>query len=328
MARKKKERVPETYPIFDGHNDALISLRRLKGRFTTRRNGANHQITLPQMRQGNVVASFWAVFIEPGRKPEEAQRETIKGLKEYHRFLNRHQKSFRLALRASDVDQARRERKIAVLLHLEGFGCLDRQFRGLEEVYRLGVRSIGLTWNGENQLATGVGGDPRSALTRLGRELIVRMNRMGMLIDLSHINEAGFWEILKVSRAPVIESHGNCFSICPDPRNLKDDQLRALAAKKGVLGVFFSKKFLTGGKIATLEDVCKHLCHAVRVAGIESVGIGSDFGGIVSGVPDGLENIGKLPSLFRVMRAKGYSKTDLERISFGNFYRVVKEVLG
>ena len=191
-----------------------------------------------------------------------------------------------------DLEQIPDPTRIGILLSVEGGEILGENLFMLDIIFKLGVRALGLTWNQRNALADGVGeANTQSRLTRLGQEVIGRMNKLGMLIDVSHLNEAGFWHVLELSKDPITASHSCAKAFCDHPRNLTDEQLRALARQKGVVGVNFYPRFLKETGKATREDVVRHIYHIAEVAGVETVGLGSDFDGI-SETPEGLEHVG------------------------------------
>ena len=197
----------------------------------------------------------------------------------------------------------------------------------LDIIYQLGVRALGLTWNQRNALADGVGEEgTQSRLTNFGQEVVLRMNELGMLIDVSHLNEPGFWHVLDLSRDPIVATHSCAKALCNHPRNLTDQQLRALAKHKGVVGVNFYPRFLRETGPATREDVVRHICHIAEVAGVETVGLGSDFDGITE-VPKGLEHVGDYSYLIDDLTKVGFSTKEVEQISGRNFMRLLSNVL-
>jgi membrane dipeptidase len=175
-------------------------------------------------------------------------------------------------------------------------------------LYRLGVRLLTLTWNQRNQIADGIGESRTgSGLTEFGLKVIDEMNDLRMLIDVSHLSETGFWDVIKKSNDPIIASHSNCYALCPHLRNLKDEQIKAIADKGGVIGITF---------VPIVEKV-----------GVDYVGLGSDFDG-TDGLPLGLEGVDKIPNITEELLDRGYKEREIEKILGGNFLRVFKEVVG
>jgi len=193
-------------------------------------------------------------------------------------------------------------------------------------LFRLGIRSLGLTWNHQNQLATGVGkGVQGEGLTTFGRQVVREMNNLGMVIDLAHINEAGFYDAVCESSEPVIVSHSNARALCDHPRNLSDEQLRKIKEADGVIGLNFYPEFVSAEK-ATISKLIDHFVHIAEVAGIDHLGIGSDFDGIDQVIPD-LEDVTKVPRLIGELSKHGFSAADIEKITSKNFLRVLNKVL-
>ena len=199
----------------------------------------------------------------------------------------------------------------------------------LRVLYRLGVRLITLTWNQRNQIADGIGESRTgSGLTEFGLKVIDEMNDLGMLIDVSHLSETGFWDVIKRSKTPIIASHSNCYALCSHLRNLKDEQIKALTDKDGVVGISFVPNFLTQERRkTTVKDVVTHIDYLVEKAGINYVGLGSDFDG-TGGLPLGLEGVEKMPNITAELLNRGYKEGEIEKILGGNFLRVFKKVVG
>jgi membrane dipeptidase len=200
--------------------------------------------------------------------------------------------------------------------------------------YRLGVRSLTLTHFPRNELGDGSGADSGSHLSVFGREVVEEMNRLGMLVDISHINETGFWDVMELSKDPVLATHSNCKALCGHHRNLTDDQIKALAEKGGVMNLSFCAGFIKDGigfgdpealKKVTIEDWLDHLDHAVGLVGTDHVGLGSDLDG-GCGFP-GLDDVTKFPDLTRGMISRGYADHDIKKILGANNLRVFKKVL-
>ena len=237
----------------------------------------------------------------------------------------------------------------------------------LRTLYELGLRYLGLNWNYRNQLADGVGEQSNTGLTKFGQEVVADANQLGILLDVSHITEKGFWDVLETTKAPVMASHANTKALCNVPRNLTDDQIKALADNKGVIGIVLNGRFIDpdieNTKRPTLQILLNHIDYMVNLVGVDHVGIGADFMDfvldyvepIVQGIPSvpvdewtqsmvestrwfanknvikypkGLENIAQLPNLTRGLIKRGYSDSEIEKILGGNFIRLFKTVIG
>jgi len=258
----------------------------------------------------------------------------------YQDIVNRYPDTFQLALTASDIERAHRKGKIAALLGIEGGHAIEDSTRLLRDYYRLGVRYMTLThWNTNNWAdSSGDMDNPdvahHNGLTPPGKEIVHEMNRLGMMVDISHTADKTFYDALDASQAPIIASHSSCRALTNVPRNMTDDMIRALAKKGGVMQINFNCGFVSQKSAdapesapvrATLADVVAHIDHARQIGGIDVVAIGSDFDGITC-APEGLDDVSKFPNLTRALLEKGYSSSDIKKIYGGNTLRVMRQV--
>lgn len=329
----------ETAHLFtmDGHQDAIYYAAAHGGRTAFDAGWTGAQLDLPGLRAGQVDASFWAIFIPgeagPAYDPDRCAAEVDEQLADYHAWIASNP-AYRLLQAADDLDALAEAAggpgpaPFGVLLHCEG----ARGIAGLEHLARLqagGLRSVGLTWNKANAYATGVHGDPATGLTPAGRELVRALNRLHMVIDGAHLNRQGLWDVLETSTAPVLVTHTACAALFPHPRNLQDDQIRAVAARGGTIGLFYANIFLApAGTPVTLDTVLAHYDHLLEVAGPEHVALGSDFGGVSSGLPAGLQAPSDLPRLYAAFAERGYPAATLAALRGGNYRRVLRAILG
>jgi membrane dipeptidase len=249
---------------------------------------------------------------------------------QFYRVQTEHAADVCLATKASDIECAKQEGKVAGILSLEGAEGLEGDLGVLRMLYRLGVRWIGLTWNHRNQAADGLG-ELRTGggLTEFGVQLVREMNRLGMLVDIAHLAPAGVRDVLATSQAPVIASHANAHALCPVPRNLSDEQLEGVAETGGMVGVTYVPDFIrVGDAPATLDGLIDHIDHIVHTVGIDHVGLGSDFDGFGDPPPAGLEDVSCVPNLTVRLLERGYSDQDAQKILGGNWLRVIRQVLG
>ena len=313
------------YPyIIDGHCDSLIHF--VNGERTLLDPTEGGHWDTQRARGAGVALQFMAAFIESKYKPSMATWRGLQLIEGAHRFIEAHPNQVFLVQKKLDLDQIPDPTRIGILLSVEGGEILGETIFMLDIISKLGVRALGLTWNQRNALADGVGEvGTQSRLTQLGQEVVWRMNKLGMLIDVSHLNEAGFWHVLELSKDPIVASHSCAKALCDHPRNLTDQQLRALAKHKGVVGVNFYPQFLKKTGQATREDVVRHICHIAEVAGVETVGLGSDFDGIDE-APDGLEQVGHYHYLLDDLTKKGFSSLEIEQIAGRNFRRILSDV--
>lgn len=325
-------RIHRSLLLIDTHNDAPTRI--LAGADIGGRSATGHT-DLPRLREGGVGAVFFSAYVAAryAASGQAAHRalEMIDAIR--YDIVARYGKDFALALTASDIENAHKHGKIAVLIGIEGGHAIEDSLRLLRAFYLLGARYMTLTHVNTNNWADSSGdlNNPRvkhhNGLTDFGRQVIAEMNRLGMIVDVSHVSDKTFWDVLAASRAPVMASHSSCRALCDHPRNLTDEMIRALAGKGGLIQINFAPEFLTRRKSppAGLDDVVAHIEHAARVGGIEAVGIGSDFDGI-DRTPVGLEDVSKFPALTEALLKKGFSPADLRKIYGGNLLRLMRAV--
>jgi membrane dipeptidase len=239
--------------------------------------------------------------------------------------------AFVLVTNKRDLDELRTTEKIGVIIALEGAEPLDNHLRFLPIFYKLGVRLITITWSRRNAFGDGCASRPEDetnyGLTALGKSLIKAMNRMGILIDVSHLNDAGFYDVIDLTESLIVASHSCARALVNSPRNLTDDQIQKIAETNGAIGVNFYPKFLTGDAEATIEDVIIHIDYICQLLGnADHVGLGSDFDGIRI-VPTGLENTSKIKDIPLLLAEKGYRPEEITKIMGENWARVFGEVM-
>lgn len=286
------------------------------------------QLDFARLLAVGVKVQFFAAYIATEYKPERSLKRVLQLIDFFHQQLAQNSQYVRLVRRMMDITKAIQSGQIAALLSVEGGEPVEGDLAYLRILYRLGVRSLGLTWNQRNQLADGVGErETQGGLTLYGRAVVQEMNRLGMLIDVSHMSEAGFWDVIQETQHPVIASHANCYALVPHPRNLTDDQITALANVGGVVGITFVPEFLAEDDKAIVTRVLDHIDHVTQLVGVDHVGIGSDFDGTETTLP-GLEDVTRLPQLTEGLLKRGYSGEEIQKIMGGNFLRVLKQVIG
>lgn len=323
MSRKGRLAMNDFW-VIDGHCDSLVEY--LEGKRTLCDPSAGGHWDIHRAREGKVILQFLAAFIESQYKPERATMRGLELIHAAHRFVQDNAESVYLIRTHKDLLQFPAAEKIACLLSVEGGEILGESQFMLDLIFELGVRALGLTWNQRNALADGAGEMTNSRLTRFGESVVHRMNELGMIIDVSHLNEAGFWHVLELSNQPILASHSCAYVLCPHRRNLTDEQLRALAQNHGLVGVNFYPSFLTQEPVARLSDVVRHIRHIAEVAGVESVGIGSDFDGIDQ-TPIGLEDAGTFSSLSDALLDAGFNTQEVKQIMYKNFMRLLSTVI-
>ena len=343
--------------VFDGHNDTLLNLHlpeRGEGRSFFRRSDLGH-IDLPRAREGEFGGGFFACYTpnpeDDGWNEESALTVRDGGYEvsdvppldpDYARsvadelaaglFRLQSGGGLRIVRTAGELQSCLDSGELAAILHFEGAENLGPDPAALEELYAMGLRSLGLVWSRPNAYAQGVpfrfpsSPDTGSGLTDAGKELVRECNRLGVLIDLSHLNERGFWDVAGLSEAPLVATHSNAHALCPASRNLTDRQLDAIRDSDGMVGVNFAVAFLRedGGESedTSLETVVRHVDYLVGRIGVDRVGFGSDFDG--AKVPKAIGDVSGLPDLLVALSNAGYDETTLEKLAHRNWIRVLR----
>jgi membrane dipeptidase len=323
ISEAEVRRVHRSAILIDTHND--VTSKTVDGFDVGEASKAGHT-DIPRMRVGGLGAQFFAAYVatrytRQGRAAHRALEmiDTIR-----HDIAGRHSSVFELALTADDIERIHQTGRIAALIGIEGGDAIEDSLRLLRQFYRLGARSMTLTHAADNNWAGSSGAPTNKGLSEFGKQVVSEMNRLGMMIDVSHVSDRTFWDVVANTRAPVIASHSSCRALSDIPRNMSDEMIRALAKNGGVIQINAGCQFLTKGR-ATLADVVAHIDHVKRIAGADWVGLGSDFDG-VSCTPTGLADVSEFPNLTRALLMKGYSAGEIHKIYGGNLLRVMRAV--
>jgi membrane dipeptidase len=315
--------------VIDGHCDTIFQAMEEKRHFTEPAPPGTPagDVDVPRLLQGGVTAQFMALCVND---EHHGAAQALIGLDSFLSAYNRCPDML-LATKAEHIQAAKATGKVAMLLALESSDALEGEIACLRQFYRLGIRAMSLTHNPRNRAADGVAevvdGRRGGGLSAFGRELVQEMNRLGMIVDIAHLAPAGVEEVFALARGPVIASHANAYALRPHPRNLSDEQLRSLARAGGVVGVTCAARFLADG-LTTLDMLLDHIEHIIKVAGVEHVGLGTDFDGFIGPRPIGLEDIGRLPNLTAGLADRGHSADDIRAILGGNYLRVIERICG
>jgi membrane dipeptidase len=333
------------YPLVDGHNDLADALRTLHGgaltpadldKFALDRRQPLTRTDLPRLTAGRVGAQFWSVYVPGDLPPAAAVVRTLQQIDLVYSMHRRFPGRLELVTTADGVEAAFRAGRIAGLLGAEGGHSICDSLEVLRMLAELGVRYLTLTHNHNVAWADSATDTPRlGGLNDFGREVVAEMNRIGMLVDLSHVADTTMRDALSVTTAPVIFSHSSARAICAHPRNVPDDVLAALPGNGGVCMVTFVPAFLSDDRWAwtrnpvgppppvTVEQVADHIEHVREVAGVEHVGLGGDFDGC-DDTPAGLDDVSGYPRLFGELAARRWSDVELAALAGGNVLRVMR----
>jgi membrane dipeptidase len=334
-------------------------------------------ITLDRARAGNLGAEFFSIWVEPSFKGQYAHR-ALALIDSVYEEAERHPDGMMMAFSVDDIERAHQQKKLAALLGIEGGHAIENDLDVLRDFYRLGVRYMTLTWSNTNEWADSSGDindakvEHHNGLTDFGKQVVLEMNRLGMMVDISHVADKTFYDAVAVSKAPIIASHSSARALTNAPRNMTDDMLRAVAKNNGVVMVnffngfidedyrkaadaqrkdrddavaaFVEKNKVDGNPVSyvqydhierewmariprpPLSSLIDHIDHVAKVAGIDHVGLGSDFDGVSGATPQGIDSAADLPKITQALLDKGYSEDDIRKILGGNLLRVFGEV--
>jgi membrane dipeptidase len=356
--------------VIDTHNDITSAITDRGFDMGVKDASGGTQTDIPRMKEGGLDADFFAIYVAASyaRNGGSARRalDMIDGVYEQAR---RHPESLEMAFTSDDIRRIHKSGKIASLMGIEGGHAIEDSLSALRQFYRLGVRYMTLTHTNTNNWADSSGdvNNPNvkhhNGLTDFGREVVREMNRLGMMVDISHVSDKTFWDAVETSQAPVIASHSSARALTDVPRNMTDDMLKAVAKKGGVVMVNFGKGFVNtkhvkpspetqakmdeirnqySGDLRTMREklrelqgppprvpldmLIEHFVHIAKVAGVDHVGIGSDFDGVGGQLPEGMEDISKLPEITYELLKRGYSDADVKKVLGENFLRTMAEV--
>jgi membrane dipeptidase len=335
-------------------------------------------ISLDKARRGNLGAEFFSIWVEPETNQGHFARHTFDLIDSVYEQAARHPDRMMMAFSTADIERAHRDHKFAALMGIEGGHSIEADIHLLRDYYRLGVRYMTLSWSNTNEWADSSGdiNDPKiqhhNGLTDFGKQVVLEMNRLGMMVDISHVADKTFWDAIATTKAPVIASHSSARALVDAPRNMTDDMLKAVAKNGGVVQVNFFNGFIdenfrnaeeaqrpdqeaarqkyiaqmkSEGKEVNyieldrierefiakiprppLKSLIDHIDHIAKVAGVDHVGLGSDFDGVSGATPQGIDSAADLPKITQALLDRGYSAEDIHKILGGNLMRVFREV--
>ncbi|WP_192847723.1 dipeptidase [Sulfobacillus thermosulfidooxidans] len=309
-------------PVVDTHADSLLAA--LKGQRHLYEASQEGQLDFPRMKQAGHKLQFLSCWVEPEFKPERALPRLLTFVDQFYTEVEAASSDVVHVFDKASLDRVLSSDKIGVVMSIEGSEAVGTDPRLVRVLYRLGFRLMSLTWNERNALADGAGEDPGGGgVSRAGRLIIQEINRIGMVLDVSHLSHAAFWDVMEISQRPVIASHSNCRALADHRRNLTDAQILALARHGGIQGLTFVREFLGGAQ--DVDRVVDHAQHHLDLVGDDRhLGLGSDFDGVEKPVT-GLEDVTRLSVLADRMSDRGIPDETIERIFGGNYLRFFLE---
>ena len=368
--RERAMKVHREAIVIDTHNDITSAITNDGFDMGAKDTSGKNQTDIPRMKEGGLDADFFAIYVAAKYAKEGgAARRALDMIDGVYEQARRHPESLEMAFTSDDIRRIHKTGKVASLMGIEGGHAIEDSLSALRQFYRLGVRYMTLTHTNTNNWADSSGDvtNPNvkhhNGLTDFGREVVREMNRLGMMVDISHVSDKTFWDAIETSQAPVIASHSSARALTDVPRNMTDDMLKAVAKKGGVVMVNFGKSFVNtkyvkpspetqakmdeirnqySGDLRTmreklrelqgppprvpLEMLIEHFAHIAKVAGVDHVGIGSDFDGVGGQLPEGMEDISKLPAITYELLKRGYSDADVKKVLGENILRAMTEV--
>jgi membrane dipeptidase len=337
---------------FDGHNDVLSRLHHAgAGNEAFLEGDGDGHLDLPGARQGGLAGGLFAVFpcspfkgadnpfsVDYARPlgQREALADALPMVERLAAIERESDEAVRVVRDAATLDACLDDVSLAAVLHMEGAEAIGPGLEELGTLHEAGLRSLGIAWSRPNDFGHGVpfefpgSPDQGPGLSDAGRALVRACNELNVLLDVSHLNERGFWDVAELSDAPLVASHSSAHALCPSPRNLTDDQLRAIAGSGGLVGINFCVAFVredgADDPDTPLSALAAHAAHVAEIAGVEAVALGSDFDGAT--MPRDLDSAAKLPALLGALRAFGFAEHEVELIALGNWLRVLRATWG
>ena len=363
VASERALRVYRDAIVIDTHNDMPSKMiddgYNPDVRHTTGFQKDQGETDLPRLLESGITGVFLSAYIDPEkwtfRTPDQSWKQVQVYLDSIHAFVRRHPDTLTFATTAAEIRSAKESGKVAVLIGVEGGHAIQNSIENLRELARRGVRYMTLTWNNGNEwagAAAGLNGTRSGGLTARGREVVREMNRLGILVDISHVSDSTFFDAVDASAYPVIASHSSARALNGHRRNMSDAQLRAVRRNGGVVNVNFYSAFVDPVFLAKADSIEKnvqgqanidaaiqalprpslsilldHFDHIIKVAGIDHVGLGSDFDGVGGLLPQGMDDVTKLPLIAQGLLDRGYSESDVKKVLGGNMLRVMQQAI-
>ncbi len=308
--------------VFDLHCDTSFEM--LKNAQGIKKNQLH--IDLQRMEEYDTYIQVFAAFVDQKNIRISPMQDCLQLLQKIKKEIHTCNSKITLITSARDLEYVSSAKRIGAILSIEGGEALEGDLSLLDMYYKLGVRLITLTWNWSNELGDGILEPRGGGLTAFGKESVKMMEKMGILIDVSHLSEQGFWDVTEATIKPFVASHSCVKQLCPHPRNLTDSQISCLIQRRGGIGINFFPEFLSRSGSCGIEEIVHHIEYILELGGEDTVGLGSDFDG-VSSLPNGMHGVEDVKKLISCMRMKSWSDKIVQKIVFDNFYRIFIEFL-
>ncbi len=305
----------------DGHCDTITTLMEKKENLY----GNTCHIDIKRLLKYKAPVQFFAIWFSI-KNSGIYLRQTLKAISFYEEQLHTYKEFINKATSTYDIEENQKNNKISAILSIEGGEALEGELAMLDIFYKLGVRMMSLTWNHDNEFGTGAATkDVEAGLTDLGIEAIKKMNQLGMMVDVSHLSEKSFFDVIKTTTKPIVASHSNARTLCNSKRNLTDEQLKAIQKNNGLVGINFYPHFLKTGGNATVDDILLHMDYILNLIGEDYIGLGADFDGIEI-LPQGVADISVFEIIHKRLQEK-YGETIANKIMFENYMNLIKNNL-
>lgn len=308
--------------IFDAHCDTIYELNNRN--MSLDKNSVH--LDVERMREYDTYIQVFAAFVDKEEISVSPMNHCLKLMDKYHSELEKSGGMLKAIETAADLKRAAESGGAYSILSIEGAEALEGNLSALRMYYKMGVRLITLTWNYANELADGITESRGGGLTAFGREAVSMMESMGILIDVSHLSERGFWDVAECTAYPFVASHSCAKSLCGNIRNLTDEQICAIVGRNGCIGVNFYPEFLSDSGKCDISDIVRHIKYMLELGAEDSIGLGSDFDGVEC-LPHGINGAENMKDIISALSDDGISQRIIDKIAFGNFYRVFYETL-
>lgn len=264
------------------------------------------------------IIQMMAAFVNPSYK--NSFKRACDIISYFEKQINKYPQNLIQIRKSEDIEKAKKENKIGCLLTIENGSAIEDNIENINYFYKKGVKFMSVTWNEDNLLGCGAHTKNDNGLTEFGKRYIKELNKKKIIVDVSHSSEKTFWDVIDTSVEPIVATHSCCYTLCAHPRNLKDEQIKAIAQKSGIIGVCYCKEFLSNNKTAGTKEIVEHIAYIANLVGIDYVGLGSDFDGLEEkNIPNNLRNIGQINNLIKELEKVGFSKQEICKIMGENW---------